>query len=147
MIRMTRRDLIAGGTAAVSTYVLGHYFQLQAQRIANFGAPINGLRNKAGELVFSKARVMVPNIEHNFWMDDARMNAAPAAMKGAFQNARRPEWAVQFDMDAKAAAETRLKVLNMIVNDRMMAGGFHFPFPAIGRIERMGSGFDFKPVA
>ncbi len=53
------------------------------------GDHINGLRNKAGEFVFPKAKVLVPAPEHAFWMDDAKMNAAPEAMKGAFQNARR----------------------------------------------------------
>lgn len=53
------------------------------------GDHINGLRNKAGEFVFSKAKVLVPAPEHAFWMDDAKMNAAPEGMKGAFQNARR----------------------------------------------------------
>jgi glyoxylase-like metal-dependent hydrolase (beta-lactamase superfamily II) len=53
------------------------------------GDHINGLRNKAGEFVFPKAKVLVPAPEHAFWMDDAKMNAAPEGMKGAFQNARR----------------------------------------------------------
>lgn len=53
------------------------------------GDHINGLRNKNGERVFRNAQVLVPEGEWAFWMDDARMNNAPAAMKGAFQNVRR----------------------------------------------------------
>jgi hypothetical protein len=78
---------------------------------------------------------MVPTDEHAFWMDDNRMAQAPDAMKGAF------------DMNADAAREVRRKTFDMLVNEKMMAGGFHFPFPAFGRIEKMGNGFDFKPVA
>lgn len=53
------------------------------------GDHINGIRNKSGELVFANAKVMVPAAEYAFWMDDARMAAAPAGMKGAFDNVRR----------------------------------------------------------
>ncbi|TAG79677.1 MAG: MBL fold metallo-hydrolase [Burkholderiales bacterium] len=174
------------------------------------GDHINGIRNKAGQLVFSKAKIHVPAPEFAFWMDDARMNAAPEAMKGAFGAVRRvfngltaeqlaqfqpgaelapgvasvaayghtpghtlftvqskgekfayvadltnipqlfarnPDWAVQFDMDADAARATRRKVFEMILTEKMMAGGYHFPFPAFGKIEKLGNGYDFKPVA
>ena len=63
----------------IDTVLITHYH----------GDHINGLRNKAGEFVFPKAKVLVPAPEHAFWMDDAKMNAAPEGMKGAFQNARR----------------------------------------------------------
>lgn len=48
-----------------------------------------GVRNKAGQWVYPNAKIMVPSVEHAFWMDDARMAAAPDAMKGAFQAVRR----------------------------------------------------------
>ncbi len=174
------------------------------------GDHINGLRNKAGQLVFPKARIMVPAPEWAFWMDDARMNAAPEAQRGGFQAVRRvfgglsaeqlvqfqpgaeiapgiasvaafghtpghtlftaqsrgekfafvadltnipqlfarnPDWAVQFDMDPEAARVTRRRVFEMIVNEKMMAGGYHFPFPAFGTIEKLANGYDFRPVA
>ena len=53
------------------------------------GDHINGVRNKAGQLVFPNAELMAPEAEWAFWMDDARMNNAPDAMKPAFQNVRR----------------------------------------------------------
>lgn len=53
------------------------------------GDHINGLRDKAGQLVFANARIHVPELEWNWWMDDARMAAAPEAMKGAFNATRR----------------------------------------------------------
>jgi glyoxylase-like metal-dependent hydrolase (beta-lactamase superfamily II) len=195
-------NLNAAGMKAedIDTVVISHYH----------GDHINGVRNKAGQLVFPKAKLMVPTVEHAFWMDDNRMAQAPEAMKGAFANVRRvfgglssdqlvqfepgkeiapgissraafghtpghtlfvaeskgekfayladltnipqlfarnPDWAVQFDMNADAAREVRRKTFDMVVNEKMIAGGFHFPFPAFGRIEKMGNGFDFKPVA
>ena len=195
-------NLNAAGLKAedIDTVILSHYH----------GDHINGVRNKAGQLVFPKAKIMVPAVEHAFWMDDARKAAAPDAMRGAFQNvrkvfaglsadqlvqfqagqevvpgitsvaayghtpghtlfvaqsrgekfayvaditnvpqlfARNPDWAVQFDMNAEQARDVRRKTFDMLVKDKMMAGGFHFPFPAFGRIETMGNGFEFKPVA
>lgn len=50
---------------------------------------INGLRARDGSLVFPRAKVHVPAPEMAFWLDAARMNAAPPAARGAFQNAQR----------------------------------------------------------
>ena len=83
----------------VTDVVISHYH----------GDHINGLRAKDGALVFPRARVHVPAPEHAFWMDDARMNAAPQAARGAFQNARRvfgtlpAEQLVRFEPGAEIA--------------------------------------------
>lgn len=53
------------------------------------GDHINGLRNKAGEIVFPNAKIYVPTPEWNWWMDDARMNATPEAQRGNFNAVRR----------------------------------------------------------
>jgi glyoxylase-like metal-dependent hydrolase (beta-lactamase superfamily II) len=53
------------------------------------GDHINGLRLKDGTLTFPNAELNVPAPEWAFWMDDARMGAAPEAMRGAFANVRR----------------------------------------------------------
>lgn len=63
----------------VSTIAFSHFH----------GDHINGFRLKDGTAVFPNAEVMVPAAEWAFWMDDAKMNAAPEAMKGAFANVRR----------------------------------------------------------
>ena len=65
--------------ASVTAVVISHFH----------GDHINGLRNKAGALVFPKAKIYVPTTEWNWWMDDARMAAAPEAMKNAFAATRR----------------------------------------------------------
>ena len=64
---------------SVSAVVFSHFH----------GDHIQGLRNKAGALAFPNARVFVPAPEWDWWMDDARMAAAPDAMKDAFANTRR----------------------------------------------------------
>lgn len=53
------------------------------------GDHINGLRNKAGAVAFPNAKIFVPAPEWDWWMDDARMAAAPDAMQGAFAATRR----------------------------------------------------------
>lgn len=53
------------------------------------GDHINGLRKRDGSWTFANAKVHVPSVEHAYWMDDAKMAAAPEGLKGAFQNVRR----------------------------------------------------------
>jgi glyoxylase-like metal-dependent hydrolase (beta-lactamase superfamily II) len=172
------------------------------------GDHINGLRNKAGALVFAKAKVFVPAPEWNFWMDDQRMAAAPDAMKGAFNGVRRvfgpiaqqvvrfdpgvevlpgvrsipafghtpghtafsvqgggqklmfwadaaniaalfvrnPDWAVQFDMDAEAARQTRRRLAEQVIRENMLLAGYHMPGSAVGRLSVRGSGYEFTPL-
>lgn len=169
------------------------------------GDHINGLRDKAGQLSFPKARIHVPAAEWDFWMNDANMAKAPAAMRGAFQAPRRvfgpiagqvhklaagaspapgltalaayghtpghtayllesggqtwafladfanvaqlfvrnPDWAVAFDMDAEMARTTRRRLLERAMASNWLVSGYHMPFPAIGRIERRGAGYEF----
>jgi glyoxylase-like metal-dependent hydrolase (beta-lactamase superfamily II) len=77
------------------------------------GDHINGLRKKDGSAMFPKAKVHVPAPEHAFWFDDAKMNAAPPAAQGAFQNARRvigsfaPDQIVRFEPGAELAPGIR----------------------------------------
>ena len=98
-------NLRAAGVPAsdIDTVLISHFH----------GDHINGLRNKAGELAFAKAKVMVPAAEYAFWMDDAKMAAAPAGQKGAFENARRtfsamgPDMLVQFAAGAEVVPGIR----------------------------------------
>ncbi len=184
----------------ITDVVISHYH----------GDHINGLRAKDGTFIYPRAKVHVPAPEHAFWMDDARMNAAPPAMRGAFQAVRRtigalpadqlvrfepgatlapgivssaafghtpgmcvfqvssegqnfhyvadvtnipalfarsPDWAAVFDMDANMARATRRRIFDALVKDRALAGGYHFPFPALGTMEVAGNGYQFKPLA
>lgn len=184
----------------IDTVLITHYH----------GDHINGLRRKDGSWVYPNAKVMVPEPEHAFWMDDARMNALPENQRGGFMGARRvfaqmpadrlvrfapgaevapgirsvaafghtpghtlfelssggqrfvyvgdltnvpalfarnPDWAVTFDMDADKARATRREVFQRIVASNALVGGFHFPFPAFGRVRAEGNGYAFEPTA
>jgi glyoxylase-like metal-dependent hydrolase (beta-lactamase superfamily II) len=63
----------------VDTVVISHFH----------GDHINGIRTKDGQLVFPNAEIMVPAPEWAHWMDDSKMNAAPEAGRGNFNNSRR----------------------------------------------------------
>jgi glyoxylase-like metal-dependent hydrolase (beta-lactamase superfamily II) len=60
--------------------------------------------------------------------------------------ARAPDWAVLFDMNPEMARQSRRRIFDMLVKEKMMAGGFHFPFPAFGTIAPSGDGYQFNPV-
>jgi hypothetical protein len=52
-----------------------------------------------------------------------------------------PEWSITFDYDGEQAIKTRKATLERVATDRMLVMGYHFPFPAIGRVERSGSAY------
>ena len=51
------------------------------------------------------------------------------------------------DTDAEQAAQTRLKQLTMLAEERTPMMGYHFPWPGIGHIVKSGEGFRFVPSA
>jgi glyoxylase-like metal-dependent hydrolase (beta-lactamase superfamily II) len=55
--------------------------------------------------------------------------------------ARNPGWHAFYDQDAAMAEATRRKVYDMLVADKMMVQGFHYPFPAHAYIEKTGNGY------
>jgi glyoxylase-like metal-dependent hydrolase (beta-lactamase superfamily II) len=54
---------------------------------------------------------------------------------------RHPGWHAFYDQDAKMAEATRRKVYDMLVADKMMVQGFHYPFPAHAYIEKTADGY------
>jgi glyoxylase-like metal-dependent hydrolase (beta-lactamase superfamily II) len=170
---------------------------------------INGLVTADGQKAFANAEIMVPAAEWAFWMDDAKMNAAPGAMKGlfglirktfatydnkvtqyeadkelapgitsvatpghtlghashilasgndkvlvqaditagmVFLFAKNPEWQLMFDMDKPLAVQTRRKMYEMAVAEKMPVQVFHAPFPALAHVEKAGDGYRLSPA-
>ncbi|MCC0015849.1 MAG: MBL fold metallo-hydrolase [Rhodobiaceae bacterium] len=60
---------------------------------------------------------------------------------------RNPQWQVRFDMDGDMAAQTRVKLLDMVSADDMLVAGYHFPFPATGHIVKDGAGYQLALAA
>lgn len=58
-----------------------------------------------------------------------------------FLFARHPDWHIMLDIDPVAAEATRRRVYDMLVAERMLVQGFHYPFPAVGHVEKWGAGY------
>jgi glyoxylase-like metal-dependent hydrolase (beta-lactamase superfamily II) len=120
-------NLQAAGIApeSIDTVLITHFH----------GDHINGLRNRDGQTPFTQAKVWVPEAEWNFWMDDARMNAAPEAMRGAFQNVRRVFGPIAGEVQKFAADATLLPGL------RAVSAHGHTPGMSMFQIESRGQRF------
>jgi glyoxylase-like metal-dependent hydrolase (beta-lactamase superfamily II) len=58
-----------------------------------------------------------------------------------FLFARNPGWHIMLDVEPVAAEATRRKVYDMLVAERMLVQGFHYPFPSVGHVEKSGTGY------
>jgi len=56
-----------------------------------------------------------------------------------------PTVALVYDVDAKEAVATRLKVLKYVSDQRLPVDGMHIPDPAIGSVRAQGEGYVFTP--
>jgi glyoxylase-like metal-dependent hydrolase (beta-lactamase superfamily II) len=54
---------------------------------------------------------------------------------------QRPDWTIGFDDNPQKAVANRKKVLAMLAAEKMMAVGFHMPFPSIGWIDETPAGY------
>jgi glyoxylase-like metal-dependent hydrolase (beta-lactamase superfamily II) len=52
-----------------------------------------------------------------------------------------PDWHGFFDQDPPKAAATRKRVYDMLATEKLPVQAYHFPFPALARIEKNGSGY------
>jgi glyoxylase-like metal-dependent hydrolase (beta-lactamase superfamily II) len=62
-------------------------------------------------------------------------------------NVRNPGWHFAGDMDGPKAEETRRKVYDQLVADRIVVQGYHYAFPGAGYIEKDGDGYRVNPIA
>ena len=58
-----------------------------------------------------------------------------------FLFARNPGWHFMLDVDPVAAEATRRRVYDMLVSERMLVQGFHYPFPALAHVEKTATGY------
>ncbi len=61
--------------------------------------------------------------------------------------ARHPDWGASFDQDTAAAVATRRKVYDMLVAEKLLVQGFHYPFPSVAYIDKAGDGYREVMVA
>jgi glyoxylase-like metal-dependent hydrolase (beta-lactamase superfamily II) len=60
--------------------------------------------------------------------------------------AANPGWHAFFDQDADMAEKSRRRVYDMMVADKLMVQGFHYPFPGLGNVEKDGGGYRVVPA-
>lgn len=58
---------------------------------------------------------------------------------------RQPEAGVAFDVDGEQARNVRKRILDEVASDKTLIAGSHLEFPALGYVERDGSGYRFVP--
>jgi glyoxylase-like metal-dependent hydrolase (beta-lactamase superfamily II) len=58
----------------------------------------------------------------------------------------RPEVAIEFDSDKKAAVAARKKLFAWAAKEKLLVSGMHLPFPGIGHVRAEGRGFAWVPV-
>jgi glyoxylase-like metal-dependent hydrolase (beta-lactamase superfamily II) len=58
-----------------------------------------------------------------------------------------PDWVFGFDADPVMASETRKRVLDMAIQDKLTLIGYHFAFPGIGNVAKEGDAYRFVPAA
>lgn len=56
-----------------------------------------------------------------------------------------PDAGIAFDADSAQAAETRRRVLDMVVADKIAVAGTHLPFPGIGHVEEKDGAYAWVP--
>jgi glyoxylase-like metal-dependent hydrolase (beta-lactamase superfamily II) len=59
---------------------------------------------------------------------------------------RHPGWHGFFDQDPVQAEVTRRRIYDMLSTDKLPVQAFHFPFPALSRIEKAGAGYRVVPM-
>jgi glyoxylase-like metal-dependent hydrolase (beta-lactamase superfamily II) len=64
----------------------------------------------------------------------------------AFLFVRNPDWQLAFDMDKPLAVQSRRKIYDMAVAEKIPVQGFHFAFPGMGYVEKDGNGYRFVPA-
>jgi len=57
----------------------------------------------------------------------------------------KPGWNIEFDNDLVAGRLNRTTTLTLLAKSQEMVFAPHFPFPGVGRIEKAGDGFTWKP--
>ncbi len=60
---------------------------------------------------------------------------------------RRPQIEFAFDTDPRQSAQSRLRILRQLAQERMPLVAYHFSFPGLGHVAAEGEGFGWYPAA
>lgn len=96
---------------------------------------VNAFGHSAGHLVFH-----LESEGHQLMM----LNDTVAHFVASFA---RPDWHFSMDDDPESAAISRQRVLDRVATDQIPVTGFHIPFPSLGYVESIDTGFCFHPAS
>ncbi|MDR3077905.1 MAG: MBL fold metallo-hydrolase [Planctomycetota bacterium] len=57
----------------------------------------------------------------------------------------RPDINASYDMNPEQAAATRRRLLELAAREKLPVAGIHLPFAGVGRVEKSGEGFSYRP--
>jgi glyoxylase-like metal-dependent hydrolase (beta-lactamase superfamily II) len=60
--------------------------------------------------------------------------------------AANPGWHAVFDQDPDLAEQTRRRIYDMVVAEKLQVQGFHYPFPGLGNVVKDGRGYRLVPA-
>jgi glyoxylase-like metal-dependent hydrolase (beta-lactamase superfamily II) len=58
----------------------------------------------------------------------------------------KPRIEFAYDTDSKQSANTRVRVLDMLASNRIPLIAYHFPWPGMGHVAKLGDGFQYFPT-
>lgn len=59
---------------------------------------------------------------------------------------QRPEWSFQFDYEKARATEQRWRIYDFVDTNRHAVFAYHFPFPGLGHLRKVGTGYSWLPT-
>lgn len=77
------------------------------------------------------------NAQLLFWGDTLHSTALQFA---------NPEWTLAFDVEPDVTVTTRRKMLDRAASDNLLVAGSHIDFPSLGRVQRNGENFAYRPA-
>jgi glyoxylase-like metal-dependent hydrolase (beta-lactamase superfamily II) len=60
--------------------------------------------------------------------------------------ANQPGWHAGYDQDGAVAETTRRQIYDMVVADKLLVQGFHYPFPCLAHLEKSSTGYRLVPA-
>jgi hypothetical protein len=110
-------------------------------------APTNGTKTSFPACWRSERRATRPDTRRMSCRPArARSMSRPTYTHAPFLFARNPGWHAYYDQDPVMAEATRRKVYDMLVREKMLVQGFHYPFPSDGHVEKTATGYREIPM-
>lgn len=127
------------------------FFELARKSVAPYQAA-GKFKTFSGEAEFGGIKAVASNGHtpgHTSYLVESKgqrlLILGDAVHSHAVQFAR-PEVAIEFDSDKKAAIAARKALFAWAAKDKLLVSGMHLPFPGLGHVRAEGKGYAWVPV-